>query len=117
MTVSLKEDALVLVTDDDGGLPLGATSPLGLYYHDTQYLSGYALRVNGATPVLLSANHEQDYVATFQLMQAEGATLGSARHAADILSIRRTRFLADGLRERVGVLNAAAHPVDRKSVV
>ncbi|TMF26568.1 MAG: amylo-alpha-1,6-glucosidase [Chloroflexi bacterium] len=111
MTVSLKEDALVLVTDDDGGLPLGATSPLGLYYHDTQYLSGYALRVNGATPVLLSANHEQDYVATFQLMQAEGATLGSARHAADILSIRRTRFLADGLRERVGVLNAAAHPV------
>src|SRR5205807_2504556 len=35
-----------------------------------------------------------------------------ARHAADTLSIRRTRFLADGLRERIGVLNAYAHPVD-----
>ena len=87
-------------------------SPLGLYYHDTQYLSGYALRVNGTRPILLSANTEQNYVATFQLMHSEGAVLGTARHAADTLSIRRTRFLADGLRERIGVLNANAHPVE-----
>jgi glycogen debranching enzyme len=87
-------------------------SPLGLYYHDTQYLSGYALRVNGSRPILLSANTEQNYVATFQLMHSEGAVLGTARHAADTLSIRRTRFLADGLRERIGVLNANAHPID-----
>jgi len=86
-------------------------SPLGLYYHDTQYLSGYALRVNGSRPLLLSANTEQNYVATFQLMHSEGAVLGTARHAVDTLSIRRTRFLADGLRERIGVLNANAHPV------
>jgi glycogen debranching enzyme len=67
--------------------------------------------VNGSRPILLSANTEQNYVATFQLMHSEGATLGTARHAADTLSIRRTRFLADGLRERIGVLNANAHPV------
>ncbi|TMC77057.1 MAG: hypothetical protein E6J15_04665, partial [Chloroflexi bacterium] len=114
LTASLKEDQLVLVTEDDGSLPLGAMSPLGLYYHDTQYLSGYALRVNGSRPLLLSANTEQNYVATFQLMHSEGAVLGTARHAADTLSIRRTRFLADGLRERIGVLNANAHPVDVK---
>jgi glycogen debranching enzyme len=100
------------VTEDDGGLPLGAMSPLGLYYHDTQYLSGFALRVNGSRPILLSANTEQNYVATFQLMHSEGAVLGTARHAAETLSIRRTRFLADGLRERIGVLNANAHPVE-----
>jgi glycogen debranching enzyme len=68
--------------------------------------------VNGSRPILLSANTEQNYVATFQLMHSEGAVLGTARHAADTLSIRRTRFLADGLRERIGVLNANAHPVD-----
>ena len=112
MTVSLKEDALVLVTEDDGSLPLGATSPLGLYYHDTQYLSGFALRVNGARPIPLSANTEQNYVATFQLMHSEGSALGAARHAAETLSIRRTRFLADGLRERIGVLNANPHAVE-----
>src|SRR5207249_828600 len=84
MTVSLKEDALVLVTEDDGGLPLGVTSPLGLYYHDTQYLSGFALRVNGMRPILLSANTEQNYVATFQLMHTKGPVLGTARHATEI---------------------------------
>ncbi|MBI2773515.1 MAG: amylo-alpha-1,6-glucosidase [Chloroflexi bacterium] len=112
MTVSLKEDALVLVTDDDGSLPLGGSGPLGLYYHDTQYLSGFALRVNGHTPLLLSANHEQTYVATFQLMHAGGAQLGTARHAQDSLSIRRTRFLSDGLRERIGILNATPAALD-----
>src|SRR2546428_13532045 len=38
-------------------------------------------------------------------MHAAGAILGPARHTADTLSIRRTRYLADGLRERVGVQN------------
>ncbi|MGH2498649.1 MAG: amylo-alpha-1,6-glucosidase [Candidatus Limnocylindria bacterium] len=105
MTVSLKEDALVLVSDGDGSLPVGVTSALGLYYHDTQFLSGFVLRVNGTPPLLLSANTEQNYVATFQLMNAAGAALGTARHHAEVLSIRRTRFLADGWRERIGILN------------
>jgi glycogen debranching enzyme len=106
MTTSLKEDRLVLITEDDGSLPLRATSPLGLYFHDTQFLSGYKLRVNGREPISLSANTEQNYVATFQMMHSEGAVLGAGRHASKTLSIRRTRFLADGLRERVGILNA-----------
>ena len=110
MTASLKEDQLVLITEDDGSLPMRASSPLGLYYHDTQFLSGYGLRVNGARTLLLSANTEQNYVATFQLMHTEGATLGSERHSAKTLSIRRTRFLTDGLRERFGVLNANPTP-------
>ena len=110
MTVALKEDSLVLVTEDDGGLP-GGSSPLGLYYHDTQHLSGLTLRVNGDRPILLSANHEQNYVAAFQLMQASGVRLGTARHAQDMLSIRRTRFLADGLRERIGIFNATPKPI------
>src|SRR5690349_8169314 len=69
------------------------------------------MRVNGARPLLLSANTEQNYVATFQLMHSEGATLGAGRHSAKTLSIRRTRFLTDGLRERIGVLNANPTPV------
>ncbi|HEY8829100.1 MAG TPA: glycogen debranching N-terminal domain-containing protein, partial [Candidatus Limnocylindria bacterium] len=62
MSVSMKEDALVLVSEDDGSLPIGTASPLGLYYHDTQFLSGFALRINGQAPALLSANTEQNYV-------------------------------------------------------
>ena len=112
MTVSLKEDQLVLISEDDGSLPLGTSSALGLYYHDTQFLSGYKLRVNGTEPLLLSANTEQNYVATFQMMHTEGgATPSTSRHTANTLSIRRTRFLADGLRERIGVLNANPRPI------
>jgi glycogen debranching enzyme len=106
VTTSLKEDQLVLISEDDGSLPIRSSSPLGLYYHDTQFLSGYQVRVNGSEPLLLSSNTEQNYVATFQLMQSEGAVLGAGRHASRTLSIRRTRFLADGLRERIGILNA-----------
>src|SRR5439155_200446 len=68
------------------------------------------VRANGTEPLLLSANTEQNYVATFQLMHSEGATIGTARHSAKTLSIRRTRFLADGLRERIGILNANPQP-------
>lgn len=110
MTVSMKEDALVLVTEDDGSLPLGTAARLGLYYHDTQFLSGFALRVNGTAPLLLSANNEQNYVGTFQLTNA-ATTLPEGTLPAQSLSIRRTRFLADGWRERIGILNCNAQPV------
>ncbi len=112
MTVALKEDALVLVSDDDGSLPLGAPSSLGLYYHDTQFLSGFALRINGAAPLLLSNNSEQNYVGTFQLVNAEAPLAGGETLPAQSLSVRRTRFLADGWRERIGILNCNTRPVE-----
>ena len=101
----MKEDSLVLVSDDDGSLPLGTTTALGLYYHDTQFLSGYSMRINGQAPALLSANTEQNYVGTFQLANRPATLEDGAQLSSQSLSVRRTRFLADGLRERVGILN------------
>jgi glycogen debranching enzyme len=101
----MKEDGLVLVSEDDGSLPIGTTSPLGLYYHDTQFLSGFALRINGQPPALLSANTEQNYVGAFQLANRPATLDDGAILPSQSLSVRRTRFLADGLRERVGILN------------
>jgi len=105
VTVAMKEDGLVLVTEDDGTLPLGTVSALGLYYHDTQYLSGYSLRINGQAPALLSANTEENYVGAFQLANRPATLDDGTVLASQSLSVRRTRFLADGLRERVGILN------------
>ena len=101
----MKEDSLVLVTEDDGSLPIGETSPLGLYFHDTQFLSGFALRINGQPPALLSANTEQNYVGAFQLANRPATLADGAILPSQSLSVRRTRFLVDGLRERVGILN------------
>jgi len=111
VTVSLKEDALVLVTEDDGGLPVGTATRLGLYYHDTQFLSGFAMRVNGVAPILLSSNTEQNYVGTFQLTNAATTLPDGTLLPPQSLSIRRTRFLADGWRERIGILNCNAKAV------
>ena len=101
----MKEDGLILVTEDDGSLPIGATSPLGLYYHDTQFLSGFGLRINGVAPALLSANTEQNYVGAFQLANRSATLDDGTVLPSQSLSVRRTRFLVDGLRERVGILN------------
>jgi len=105
VTVAMKEEGLVLVTEDDGSLPLGTISALGLYYHDTQFLSGYSLRINGQAPALLSANTEENYVGAFQLANRPATLDDGTILASQSLSVRRTRFLADGLRERVGILN------------
>ena len=101
----MKEDGLVLVTEDDGSLPLGTATALGLYYHDTQFLSGYSIRINGQPPALLSANTEENYVCAFQLANRPATLEDGTTLASQSLSVRRTRFLADGLRERVGILN------------
>jgi len=111
VTVSMKEDALVLVTEDDGSLPVGTATRLGLYYHDTQFLSGFALRINGTAPILLSSNTEQNYVGAFQLTNAATTLPAGTMLPAQSVSIRRTRFLADGWRERIGILNCNAKPV------
>ena len=101
----MKEDSLVLVSEDDGSLPVGSASALGLYYHDTQFLSGFGLRINGQAPALLSANTEQNYVGAFQLANRPATLDDGTILPSQSLSVRRTRFLADGLRERVGILN------------
>lgn len=90
-------------TDDEGAG--------GLYYHDMRFLSTFELRINGQEPVLLSANGEDNYVATFQLVNPRLALPDGQTLPAQTLSIRRVRFISDGWRERIGVLNCSAQPV------
>lgn len=111
MTVSLKEGAIVVVTEDDGSVPSAIQSASGLYYHDTRFLSVFELRVNRRRPLLLSANTDENWVATFQLVNP-ALDIGDGQVLpAQSLSIRRTRFISDGLRERIGVMNCSGQGV------
>ena len=111
MTVSLKEGEVVLITPDDGSIPADDPGAHGLYYHDMRFVSVFELRVNGEPPMLLSANGDENYVATFQLIN-DRLVLGDGTDLApQSLSIRRTRFVADGWRERIGLLNCSAQTV------
>ncbi|MDQ6692703.1 MAG: amylo-alpha-1,6-glucosidase [Candidatus Dormibacteraeota bacterium] len=112
--VILKENRVFAVSDASGDMPVGNDYGFGLYHLDTRFLSGFQLRVNGCTPILLSSSVDRAYVATFQLVNP--ALPGADGTGADIprqtLSIRRTRFMHRGLHERIGIQNCNRRAVD-----
>src|SRR5205085_5837561 len=52
---TLKHDDLFGVFDKQGDCQGGADAPDGLYYQDTRFLSGLALRIGGMEPLLLGS--------------------------------------------------------------
>ena len=53
--VVLKENRIMMVSDETGDIPAGNSKGLGLYYQDTRFLSAYEFRLNRLQPILLSA--------------------------------------------------------------
>ena len=110
--VILKHNDVFIVTDLCGDVPAGSDGGLGLYRSDSRFLSTYELRLNGRRPILLSHGVDRAYVATFQLTNP---TLQSA-YGADIpkqsVSVRRTRFLHNGVHERIGLQNCNQYPIE-----
>jgi len=111
--VILKHNDVFIVSDMCGDVTAGNDAGLGLYRSDSRFLSTYELRLNGRRPILLSQGVDRAYVATFQLVNP---TLQSTHGGADIakqsISVRRTRFLHDGVHERIGLQNCNRQPVE-----
>ena len=108
----LKENRVFAVSDAAGDIPLGNELGLGLYHLDTRFLSGFELRLNGSEPILLSSSVDRAYVATFQLVNPTLSRAGGGSTGKQTLSLRRTRFILDGLLERVGLQNCNQDPVE-----
>ncbi|GAC1321535.1 MAG: glycogen debranching N-terminal domain-containing protein [Chloroflexota bacterium] len=108
----LKEGQLYLVTNDSGDVVRQNAQGQGLYYRDTRHLSVFELNVEGVPLMLLSASGELNFMSTLQL--ANDRFVGSdERVVADTrtISVRRNRFLHEGLHERIGFVNYNQHPV------
>jgi glycogen debranching enzyme len=109
-----------MVSAQDGDVPQANKEGWGLYYKDTRYLSVLELRVNGHSPVLLTSSGEFNFMGNIQsanpLMQAEAkdATTGETK-IVDLLprhlSIRRNRFIENGMHERLGFFNYYSEPI------
>lgn len=111
--VVLKENRIMMVSDEMGDIPAGNTRGLGLYFSDTRFLSTYEFRLNGLQPILLSSSVDESYVATFQMVNPVLLLdEGKRRIPQQSLSIRRTRFIHGGLHERIGIQNCGSEPVD-----
>ncbi len=109
----LKENRIMMVSDEMGDIPAGNTTGLGLYFSDTRFLSAYEFRLSRLQPILLSASVDESYVATFQMVNPVLLLdEGKRRIPQQSLSIRRSRFIYGGLHERIGVQNCGHEPVD-----
>src|SRR5438067_1337070 len=111
--IVLKENRIMMVSDEMGNIPAGNISGCGLYHSDTRFLSVYEFRLNRLQPILLSASVDESYVATFQMVNPVLLLdEGKRRIPQQSLSIRRSRFIYGGLHERIGIQNCGSEPVD-----
>ncbi|MDQ6792523.1 MAG: amylo-alpha-1,6-glucosidase [Candidatus Dormibacteraeota bacterium] len=110
--VILKQNDVFVVSDPSGDIPAGDEAGMGLYRSDTRFLSLFELRLNGRRPILLNYSVDRAYVATFQLVNpALEPEVGSPAIPRQSISLRRTRFVHQGMHERIGLQNCNRHPV------
>ena len=110
--LAIKEGDLFLYSDALGQALGSENSVLGLFYHDTRYLSRHELTIAGRQPVLLSSTAERGYAATVELTNLEARTPDGHTLPQASVHVRRTRFLADRLHELLRVRNFHHHDVE-----
>ncbi|MEO6457372.1 MAG: glycogen debranching N-terminal domain-containing protein, partial [Chloroflexia bacterium] len=111
--VVLKEGPIFLLSHENGDI-FGNTG-LGLYYKDTRYLSLLSLQINEQTLPLLNFSGYRNFMGTFQfandIMRLQlGEAIGPSPTSEllllpQTLGLRRSRFISQGLHERIELSN------------
>src|SRR5215204_1301803 len=102
---------MFLVTDPSGDVRSGNIDGQGLYWRDTRFLSIFELQINGVQPQLLSASGEHNFMTNLQFANPRLVDSKGNLVPPRTVSIRRNRFLHNGLHERLGFFNYNAHAV------
>ena len=110
--MAIKEGELFLYSDAFGHLPESEHSALGLYFHDTRFLSRLELKLGGRPPVLLSSTAERNYLATMEFTNLELRGHGESSVPQASIHLRRTRFVADRVFELLRVRNFGSETVE-----
>ncbi len=105
----LKENDLTMVSDKWGDMPLRRRR-LGLYCCDTRFLSILETTIGGQRPRLLASSSEENYVCDVQMANPTMQLSDGNTALARTISIRRSRFLKDGLHERISFYNHNPSP-------
>src|SRR5438128_5812484 len=79
----------------------------GLFSEDTRYLSRFKLTINGNRPLLLSSDKIEYFSAAFFMRNPLSGGLDQ-----DVLSIRRERFVGEGMQDSFAVQNEGMKPVE-----
>jgi glycogen debranching enzyme len=103
-SIQVLEGSTFMLSDAQGDVVEGSVA--GLYHEDTRHLNRFALTVGGATPTVLTSREIDYYSAAFFTTNPDLDGI-----AAKSLTIRRHRFVGDGLRETIRVRNHLREPV------
>jgi glycogen debranching enzyme len=104
-TLAVKDAQTFLYSDLEGNLDHGGDIGLGLYAHDTRFLSRFHMTMNGSDLVLLSSSAERGYMAHVDLTNPdlfEGDDLCAPQQT---INVRRVRAIRGSLFERIRIKN------------
>jgi len=104
-TLAVKEGETFLYSDLEGNLDHGGDFGLGLYSHDTRYLSHFHMRVNGRDLVLLSSSAERGYMSHVDLTNPDLYEGDVLRAPQQTINVRRIRAIYGHLFERIRIKN------------
>jgi len=110
-TLAVKDAETFLFSDLEGNLDHTGDIGLGLYAHDTRFLSHFHLTMNGRDLVLLSSSAERGYMAHVDLTNPdlfEGDELCAPQQT---INVRRVRAIRGSLFERIRIKNYNAFEV------
>lgn len=109
----IKEDDLFLLTDSSGNIPENHSYGLGLYNRDTRFLSKLDLKINDESPILLSSEASENYIAKILLTNPHIEKNGELILWRESVELERTRFISDHiLYETIKVKNYSPKPLN-----
>src|SRR5262245_12715477 len=109
-TLAVKDAETFLYSDLEGDLDHGDIG-LGLYSHDTRFLSHFRLTMNGRDLVLLSSSAERGYMAHIDLTNPDLFEDEVLCAPQQTINVRRARAIKGSLFERIRIKNYNPFPV------
>ncbi|MGH2458452.1 MAG: amylo-alpha-1,6-glucosidase, partial [Chloroflexota bacterium] len=110
-TFVIKELDLFLITNLDGNVPQGNVNGLGLYYHDTRYLSAYELVLEGITPIYLLSTGRERFSLLQELTNPDLITTSGVHVPRQVIRIQRQRVIGPHLWEEITLANFYSMPL------
>src|SRR6185437_8274031 len=103
MQQTILEGSTFCICDERGDV---SETTHGLFADDTRFLSRLQLTINGERPLLLSSGKVEYFSAAFFL---RNPIAGGLPH--DAISIKRERFVGEGMQDHIVVTNQSMEPV------
>ena len=103
MELRILEGSTFCICDEIGDLAGDST---GFFAQDTRFLSHLRVTINGARPLLLTSDRVEYFSAAFFM---RNPIAGDLRQ--DEVSIKRERFVGDGMQDRLQVRNEGLRPL------